>query len=104
MPQSLWQAAPEEVFDAVAVAGGARELYAVTRSGAVLIVSLELGETTRLDCACQPAGLARLAGNAFRLTGPVDGAIKLFDADSAAVLFAPIRPQDLSRRSGARSR
>ena len=103
-PRSAWRTPPEEAFDAVAVAGGARQLYAVTRAGTILIVPLERGEPVSLSCECRPAGLARMAGNVFRLTGPVNGAIKLFDADSTAVLFAPIRPVDLVNRSGGRSR
>jgi hypothetical protein len=99
----LWQATPEESFDALAVGGGVRQLHAVTRDGVVLTVPLE-GNVTRLDCQCQPLGLPRLGGNAFRLTGPVNGAIKLFDADSGAVWFAPIRPADSTDRLGGRSR
>lgn len=104
MPTSVWLAQPEETFDAVAVAGGAHHLFAVTQAGTILMAPLEPGEAVRLQCECRPTGLARMAGNAFRLTGPVNGAIKLFDADSAAVLFAPIRPVDMSNRSGGRSR
>jgi len=103
-PESLWEAPAEGSFDALGVAGGRDRLYAVTRAGTILIVPADRGEVVRLSCECAPVGLARMAGNTFRLTGPVNGAIKLFDADSAAVLFAPIRPPDLSNRVGGRSR
>lgn len=103
-PRSLWQAPLEEAFDVIALAGAARRLYAATRAGTILMVPLGDGDVGRVSCECQPVGLARMAGNAFRLTGPVNNAIKLFDADSAAVYFAPIRPLDLSNRTGGRSR
>lgn len=102
-PRLLWQADPEEPFEALAVAGEAGRLHAVTRNGTILTVSPE-GDLTRLDCQCQPSGLSRLAGNVFRLTGLVNGAIKLFDADSGAVWFAPLRSPDSMDRLGGRSR
>lgn len=107
--RAVWRMNSEDegTLQAVAVAGGRGKLHAATATGAVLTVPVNERETSgavRVACECAPTGLARMAGNAFRLTGPVEGAIKLFDGDSGAVLFAPLRPVDTSNRLGGRSR
>jgi len=75
-----------------ATADGQRVIVANSDPGGVLTVDLPDSRIARISCECVPSGLYRLSGKAvFRLNGPSEGPIAVFDGDSAEarVVFVP---------------
>ena len=75
---------------AVAATSDNRTLVLADQSGSVTTIDIASGATTASDCGCQPQGLFGMGPSAFRLTGLVGGAFKLFDAASGEILFVPL--------------
>ena len=74
-----------DIADVVAVAasGDRSRLFIATRSGRIVIHELASSSETSLMCACEPAALTPLRGNAvFRLNEMGNGPLWLLDADS----------------------
>jgi hypothetical protein len=89
-------AAPAVVFNgslspvAIALSFDNLRLAAADRGGALLTIDLSTSASAALDCSCSPEGLFPMGGSVFRLTGLGPGALKLFDAATGDVLFAPL--------------
>jgi hypothetical protein len=75
---------------AIALSFDNLRLAAADRGGALLTVDLSTGAAAALDCSCSPEGLFPMGGSVFRLTGLGPGALKLFEAATGDVLFAPL--------------
>lgn len=80
------------ITDAVAAAASrdGSHVFMALESGQVVVLDLQSQTQSSVACACRPATLARLRGNAvFRLSDAADAPLWLLDADGAAprILF-----------------
>ncbi len=62
----------------------------IYRSGTLRNINLSVGAVTATLCECAPADLHPLGDMLFRLTGLENGSIKIYDAASGNVWFAPL--------------
>jgi hypothetical protein len=72
----------------VAIAGD--RVLAAGQRGALVAVDPGSGARSVIECHCRPEGLYGVSPGLFRLTGLEDGAVRLFDAASNQILFAPL--------------
>lgn len=81
-----------------------QRVFAADGTGTVFIFDRSGGPATKLDCACAPTGLFRLAGAAaFRLTEPAAGPLQVLDASSEPRIVAVPPPiQAAARPEGRR--
>jgi hypothetical protein len=81
----------------VAVSADQAKVLAADQSGSVISIALAGGAATTIACHCQPEGLFGMGAGVFRLTGLSGGSIRLFEAASGRVLFAPVGLDEGSR-------
>jgi hypothetical protein len=58
-------------------------------SGTLTSVDLAGNVSSALDCTCAPAAMYGIGGSIFRITGPMLGAVRLFDAANNRILEVP---------------
>jgi hypothetical protein len=82
--------APVQLAQGMAASSDNTLLTITGNLGGVFTINLANGyQTSYVDCACAPTGLAQLGATSFRLTGVTAGAVKIYDAASSDVWFVP---------------
>ncbi|MEO8049630.1 MAG: hypothetical protein ABI833_04370 [Acidobacteriota bacterium] len=90
LPADPAAAAPVEVAVGFATSFDNRYLSVAGNLGSLSTFDLTAGTSVGLNCACSPANLYGMGGPLFRVTGLIDGVVKVFDASINEVWFVPL--------------
>ena len=93
--------APAQVAVGFAVSADNQRITVTGDWGGVYTINLaNNNEGSYVMCGCTPTGLASLGGSLYRLTGMVDGAVKVYDAAANQVWMVPLANTNTGANGG----